>query len=77
MKIVGIGLLAGLLVLGVNCSVPENIIDTDSAGNQNQEVDSLELARKNRVDSVSQITMPSTVKKPNTIGTPKKKKENQ
>ena len=75
MKIVGIGLFIGVLIISVNCSTPEVVIDSESTGSQNQEVDSLELARKNRVDSMSQITMPSTVEKPKTIGAPKKKKK--
>lgn len=73
MKIFGIALLIGLFAISINCSAPESVIDSDSAGNTNKEVDSLEIARKNRVDSVSQITMPSTVNKPRTIRIPKNK----
>lgn len=68
MKTIGIGAFIGLLGLIVNCSAPETVIDSNTVSNDNKEVDSLELARKNRVDSVSQITMPSTVKAPKTIG---------
>lgn len=68
MKTVGIASFIGLLALIVSCSAPETVIDSDTVSSDNKEVDTLELARRNRVDSVSQITMPSTVKTPKTIG---------
>lgn len=71
MKLVGITVFIGLLAIIVNCSTPETAVVSKSIGSTNQEVDSLELARKNRVDSVSQITKPSTAKPQTIIGAPK------
>lgn len=70
MKLVGLITFIGLLALVMNCSVPETAIVSDPVVNVDPELDSLELARKNRVDSASQIKMPSTVKAPKKIRIP-------
>ena len=70
MKLVGLITFIGLLALVMNCSVPETAIVSAPVVSTDQEVDSLELARKNKVDSVSQIKMPSTVKAPKKIRIP-------
>lgn len=71
MKLVWKGLFIGLLALSISCSVSESIADSETTVSTNQAVDSLELARKNRVDSVSQIKMPSSVK-PHSLIKPQK-----
>ena len=77
MKLIGLITFIGLLALVMNCSVPETVIVSDPVVSVDSEIDSLELARKNRVDSVSQITMPATVKSPTIIRTTKPKKQKQ
>ena len=67
MKIVGIALFIGLLALSVNCSAPENIIDSDSAGSLNQEVDSLQTTKDQRMDSVMRITVQDKIAPENII----------
>ncbi|MFT6244054.1 MAG: hypothetical protein ACJA0U_001313 [Salibacteraceae bacterium] len=58
---IGVVLVVGIFAL-VNCKTTEETVKPEINSNANVVVDSLELARKNKVDSISQIKMPSNTK---------------
>jgi uncharacterized protein YcfL len=72
---IGIAVVFVLFAL-VNCKTTEEIVSPEIDSSAIVVVDSLELARKNKVDSISQIKTPSNTK-PKSVIKPKKGSKKQ
>jgi|TARA_B110000046_G_C12958622_1_gene383440 hypothetical protein len=72
---IGVVLIVGIFAL-VNCKTTKETVNPEINSSANVVVDSLELARKNKVDSISQIKRPSNTK-PKSVVKPKKGSKKQ